>query len=100
MPTRRAINIGLRSQAIIVLALMGVWYCSLILWMRDIKVGRLGLFWDAMFLFLPFIIVIFAAIMLVSFYRNGRPHHWWVQSAVVVVMTPWALFLGLLLAYL
>jgi hypothetical protein len=84
----RPINIGVRSQALIVLALIALWYWSLLLTMQDIKVSRLGLFWSAMFCLLPFVTALFTAIMLVSFYRSGRPHRWWVWAAVVVTISP------------
>ena len=92
MHSLRAINIGVRSQALIVLALIALWYWSLLLTMQDIKVSRLGLFWSAMFCLLPFVTALFTVIMLVSFYRSGRPHRWWVRAAVVVTISPWLLF--------
>jgi hypothetical protein len=49
MHSLRAIKIGVRTQAIIVLALVALWYWSLVLMMQDIKSSRIGLCWGAMF---------------------------------------------------
>ena len=94
MHSFRAIKIGVRSQAIMVLALIALWYWSLVLTMQDIKVSRLGLFWSALFSLLPFVTALFTVVMLVSFYRSGRPHRWWVRAAVIVALSPWLLFLA------
>ncbi len=93
MRSIRAINIGVREQAIIVLALIALWYWSLVLTMQDIKVSRLGLLWSAAFCLLPFLTALLAVIMFVSYNRSGRPHRWWVCAAVVLTLSPWVLFL-------
>jgi hypothetical protein len=98
MSSLRAINIGVREQAIILLALVALWYWSLVLMMQDIKVDRLGLVWGAAFCLLPFVTALFAIIMVVSYKRNGRPYRWWVRAAVVLTLSPWLLFLAFLVS--
>jgi len=94
MPALRRSVVGVRSQAIIVMVLTGLWYVSCAYGIGHIK-GRSSDFWSAaLVLSLP-IALLFAAILWWSYFRSDRTHSAWVAAATVVLLSP--LILSLLI---
>jgi hypothetical protein len=91
----KKIQIGPRPLAAGVIATVAIWYSSLWLGLREGKgfVSNLSLFWNAVFTFLPFIASLFTVMLLIVYFRSGRPHGWWVLCAVSVAVSPWVLFI-------
>jgi len=90
----RQITVNVRSQSVLIIALTVVWYLSLFGWGREMDSKRW--YWTAAFFLLPFVISLFAAILLVSYWRAGRAHGWWVGAAVLAAVSAWALVLCIL----
>lgn len=55
--------------------------------------GNLNIFWNAAFVFLPFLAPLFAVILLVSDDRR----EWWGYTVAAFAFTPWLCFLAMLL---
>ena len=96
MHTLRHIDVGIRSQAVLVFALTALWWCSCFHWLSEMESSRL--FWIPIFVFAPFVMLLFAAILLISYRRAGRAHRWLVRSALLAAVSPWLLLLWLCLA--
>jgi hypothetical protein len=95
----RKINIGIRTQSGIVMLVMAMWYLSLLM-QFGLFTGEafdLNLFWAAVFIYGPFVGMLFALILLISYYRGGRQHSGWVGVAVVTVGCPMVLIVVVLL---
>lgn len=95
MRALREIRVGVRSPATIVFLLIPLWFLSVWLGIHAGKgfVSSLSLFWGAVFMFVPFIAPIFAAVALFLHFRDGRRHPFWAYTALVVSLLPWFLYL-------
>jgi hypothetical protein len=88
----RNITVDVRTQATLVLALAVLWCASVIG-----VFSEMGTFhfwsdlWAFLFIFLPFIMPVFAGILLFYYWRAGKPHKKWVYSAVWTAAFPWIL---------
>jgi len=80
------ISIGIRSQATIVLALTVLWWLSLF---HGAIFSFPNLFWVEVGYFCPFVMILFAMILLVSYRRTGRTHKWFVRFALLGAASPW-----------
>jgi hypothetical protein len=92
MHTLRNIQIGVRSQAVMILALTVFWFCSFLGVISEIDSKHI--FWGATFIFLPFIIPVFTTILVVSHRRTDRQHSSWVCAAVLATVSCWIAILG------
>jgi hypothetical protein len=96
MRSLRNITIGVRSQAMTVILLIGLWYASLAYGLGHMKEQGSD-FWGAVTLFAIPISVVFTIILWHSYLRSGGAHGPWVTVATWFALSP--LFL-LLMAYL
>jgi hypothetical protein len=85
----RQITVGVRSQSALVIALTLAWYLSFFGWFREMDSKRW--YWTAACFLLPFVISLFTAILLVSYWRAGRVHGWWMSVAVLAAVSSWVL---------
>ena len=92
MDTSRHIAVGTRGQSVLLLALTALWWFSLIF--RDSLFGFPSPFWLAVGYMFPFVSVVFAVILFVSYRRAGRPHRWFVRLALLAAISPWVVFLA------
>jgi len=84
MHALRTTTVSPRSQAVILFTLTAFWWLSLF---RDFwSTG--SLFWCAVWVYCPFIMLVFAVILLVSYRRAGRPHRWIFRLAMLAAMSP------------
>jgi len=83
----RKVEIGIRSQAIIVMFLTTVWYGALAIFLRHVK-ENINFVWDIILFYFPFVAFTFFGIMLWSYYRGNRPHPNWVIATTMVVISP------------
>jgi hypothetical protein len=90
----RQINVGIRSQSALVIALTLVWYRSFFGWFSEMDSKRW--YWTAACFLFPFVISLFTAILLVSYWRGGRAHSWWMSVAVLAAVSSWVLILCVL----
>jgi hypothetical protein len=63
----------------------------------DIRTGFQILFLVTLFVFLPFIMVAFAGILLLSYRREARSHKWLVRLAVLAAASSWILLIVVLI---
>jgi hypothetical protein len=99
MQTLRNINIGVRSQAVLVLALVCLWYLSF--WMCITKPDSPNEFWPPLFILLPFVTSVFAGILMVSSWHTPKADEGWasaclVSASVLGVISCWVVGLGYL----
>jgi hypothetical protein len=94
MKAARHIEIGIRSQATLIFFLAALWCGSFFGWLWEM--GSTRIFWTAIFFFTPFVMPLFALILLISDRRTGRRHKWLVRFSVFAASLPWILFLFLL----
>ena len=94
MHTLKNITIGIRSQAAFVLVLTVLWYGSMLGYIGEI--GSQVFFWSTLFLLLPFVMLAFEVILLVSYRRAGKPNKGLVRLTVVAAASPWLLLLWVL----
>ncbi len=85
-------RIGIRAQAVGIDAVIAVWVWSLVIHVNDYKGNHSGFSDDAL-VFCPFIAAVFTVILLISYFRSGRPHLWWVTVAVTATICVWLLIL-------
>ena len=83
----RRIEVGIRLQAIIVMALTAVWYVSLAVFFRHVK-ENINFVWDVILFYFPFIAFTFFGVMLWSYYRAERHHPNWVIATTMVLLSP------------
>jgi hypothetical protein len=96
MDTSRHIVVGIRSQSVLVFALVALWWFSAIF--RDSLFGFQSVLWLGVGFLFPFIAAIFAVILFVSYRRAGRPHRWLVRLSLLAAASPWILFLVMFLS--
>jgi hypothetical protein len=89
MGTVRHISISIRSQAILVLALVALWGVSF----AACQMAPKRFFWVAAFTILPFVIAVFASILFVSHRRSTRTYQQWFCAASIAAVTCWGLIL-------
>jgi hypothetical protein len=92
----RKTNIGIRTQASILLVVMALWSVSLLMvfFAEDLNV-----FWYLVLVLSPFVILFLGVIFLVSYISAGRPHPWWVRFAAMATVVLCLLSLiGIILA--
>jgi hypothetical protein len=90
MNSLRQITVGVRSQAVLVLALSMLWWLSLF---QGAIFSFPGLFWVEVGYFCPLVMIVFGAILLISYWRSGRPHKWLVWLAILATASPWIFLL-------
>jgi hypothetical protein len=100
----REFNVGVRQQALLVLALSGFVYLLYLIGLVTGTFGKrisnnlfsevLGLVWVVLLLIVP----VLAIVLLISYIRAGRPYRGWVYCALAAAFSPW--FLCLLLWFL
>src|ERR1035437_4206188 len=91
MDATRHMTVGIRDQAAVIFALAAVWWLSLF---HDPFFTCPNLFWIGIAYFCPFVLLIFQAILWISYLRAGRAHGWlWVLFALMATLSPWYLFL-------
>jgi hypothetical membrane protein len=94
MHALRHIDVGIRSQAVLIFALAALWCASFFGWFSEMDSSHYS--WTAIFFFMPFIMLLFGAILWVSYRRAGGAHKRWFIAALVVTICPWIVFLLLL----
>jgi hypothetical protein len=88
----RQIAVGVRSQAVLVLALTVLWWLS---FFHDAIFSFPNIFWVAVAYFCPFVMILFEVILIISYRQAGRTHKWWVCLATLGTDSPWIfLFIG------
>jgi hypothetical protein len=76
-------NIGIRTQAGILLVVMALWSASLLM---VFCADDLNVFWYLVLVLSPFVILFLGAIFLFSYISAGRPHLWWVRVAATATV--------------
>ena len=104
----RKVDVGIRPQVSLVLALSGIVYLSglvgLLVGPKSpfpvLSSGPVELAFGLVFVLSLIIAPVLAVVLLVSYVRAGRPYRGWVYSAVIAAFSPWffALLFWLLLA--
>lgn len=79
MRSLKKITVGVSAQAYLLLAMTAVWYGSVFGWMSEMDNRKI--FWTSLFVGLPFVMLLFEIILLVSYWRAGRSHPWLVWPA-------------------
>jgi hypothetical protein len=87
------INFGVRSQAVLIFTMAVAWGFSFLGMISEMDSKSSGPFWAAIFFFTPFVMPVFAVILMVSHRRNGGGHRWLVRSAMLAAFSPWLLWL-------
>ena len=85
------INLGVRTQAVLVFTVVLLWFISIPGWAREM--GNPHAFWTGAFLSCPFLSAGFAAVLVSSYRRAGGVHRRWVLAALWVAAAPWVLSL-------
>jgi hypothetical protein len=96
MQAMKHIEVGIRSQATLILFLAALWCGSFFGWLWEMGSG--SIFWTAIFFFAPFAMPLFVVILLISYRRAGRPHTWIVSLAMLAAALPWIVFLAALVS--
>jgi hypothetical protein len=88
-------RIGVRTQAAGVIGMIMFWCWSVWLGAHAGKgfVSNLSLFWNAVFSWMPFIALVFMAVLVFTYFRSGRRHLWWLVIAIGSALFPWFLFI-------
>ena len=95
MHTLRHFDVGIRSQAILILALTALWCCSFVGWMSEMDSSRM--FWTATFFFTPFIMLSFGVILFISSRKSAERLPWLVRAALFAAVSPWLFLLLIIL---
>ena len=90
--------VGVRSQAVIVMALTALWYVSLGSEIQHMKERGSDFWYAGLCFFLP-IALLFAAILWWSYLRSDRAHSAWVSTATLFALSPLILWLVYCLIY-
>jgi len=94
MTPMRQISIGIRFQAVFILAMAVLWWLSLLF--HDAILGYPNFIWLGIGYFFPFVMVAFAVVLLISYKRTRYLYKWWVRLAILGAASPWiALLIGL-----
>jgi hypothetical protein len=91
MHALKNMTVGVSSQAAIIFTLTALWWVSMF---RDALWGYPSFFWVAVCYSFPFVMLVFAAILSVSYKRASRPNRWLFRLAMLSALSPWFLFLA------
>ena len=95
--TLQKAQVGIRTQAIMVYAIVLAWYWAF--WEfgfgADVKSNH-SFFVGTVLMLFPAIAAIFTLILLISSFRLGRSHFCWVMIAALATASTWGLLLRLL----
>lgn len=88
--TLRNIPIGVRGQAASIIILAALWWLA---FFHDSVFGFPSAIWLGIGYFFPFVMIIFSAILLISYRGASHAHKWFVWTAVLSAVSPWIVLL-------
>ena len=80
-------TIGVRAQAVVMLAFVGLWHVALLFVHRQRE--NAPILWQALLFVLPFVTSLLSLIMLESRIRYRQPCGWWVYLVSGLGWVPW-----------